>query len=127
MIYKILINILIGLFLNSIVIAKDNMIYDFKEASVLSQETKMPILLIFGADWCPHCKSLKQDITDDDFGDLLDKYILCYIDVDDNRELKNEFRIKSLPDSRILKSGVEKYSMIGYDHNRYKTWILNAK
>lgn len=97
-----------------------------EDAVALSESTKMPVLVIFGADWCVHCKNLKKDIDNGQLNKELDSYIVCYVDIDKHKDLKKEFQVKSLPDSRILKDQKEISSIRGYIPKDYKKWIINA-
>lgn len=102
------------------------MVDSLEDAMALSESTKMPALVIFGADWCGYCKTLKNHISSGDLNKQLDNYIICYIDVEKNPELKREFSVKTLPDSRIFIENQEKSQYKGYDKNKYKKWIENA-
>lgn len=95
------------------------------DAMALSESTEMPVLLIFGADWCDHCKQLKKDIEEKNLEKELDNYIVCYIDIDENKNLKNKFEIKAVPDSRLIIKQKEKNKIIGYNKLKYKKWISN--
>lgn len=82
-----------------------------------AQETKK--LIIFSADWCGACESLKRDLPDINTSD----FDLQIIDVDSNRQLKNKFKVKSLPTSIILIGDKEESRKIGYEKKEYKRWI----
>jgi thioredoxin-like negative regulator of GroEL len=102
------------------------MVNSLEDAMALSESTKMPTLVIFGADWCGFCKSLKKDIESGMLNKELDNYIVCYIDIDKNKDLKKEFDVKTLPDSRILIDKKEISQYKGYDKSKYKKWINNV-
>lgn len=102
------------------------MVNSLEDAMALSESTKMPVLVIFGADWCGYCKILKKEISSGEMNKELDNYIICYIDTDKNKDLKKEFNVRSLPDSRIFIDKKETSQYKGYDKNKYKKWIENA-
>lgn len=102
------------------------MVNSLEDAMALSESTKMPVLVIFGADWCGYCKILKKEISSGEMNKELDNYIICYIDTDKNKDLKKEFNVRSLPDSRIFIDKKETGQYKGYDKNKYKKWIENA-
>lgn len=96
-----------------------------EEARVLSKSSDMPILLIFGADWCGYCGRLKKDITDNKLKNI-DRYIICYIDTDENKQLAKDFNVRSLPDSKIFKDDIEISKLKGYGRAEYDQWLLNS-
>lgn len=100
-----------------------SMVNSLEDAIALSESTKKPILLIFSAEWCGFCKSLKKDIDNSRLSKELDGLIICYIDTDKNPDLKKQFDIKSLPDSRVLINNQEKYQHKGYIFRNYKRWL----
>jgi len=95
------------------------------EAQVLSKDTKKPILLIFGADYCVHCGKLKHDLLNKDLEESADNYIICYMDIQTNPDLKKKYGVSIIPDSRIIKSDKTVSSMTGYSKNTYAKWLKN--
>ena len=107
--------------------ANDRFILDsFEQTNRLSQETNKPALIIFGSDDCKFCNLLKQDILDYKLSPSIDRYIICYIDIKKNPELKNEYDVSVIPDSRILINGKETNRTKGYSKTNYIKW-LNIK
>lgn len=102
------------------------MMYDLNDALALSESTKQPVVLVFGAKWCPYCVELKNDINNGDFSKELDDKIVCYIDIDKHKDLKKEYRIQTLPDTRFLVSKVEVSQLTGYGKTKFREWIKNA-
>lgn len=100
---------------------------DLIDAIALSESTKKPLLLVFSAKWCGPCSALHKDLDDTDMLKILDDYIICFIDIDDHKDISKEFNVKSLPDSRIIDNKVEISTYIGY-HGKQKflTWFTNA-
>ena len=87
-------------------------------------DTKKQLLIVFWADWCGFCRTLKQDlpaIID------LNKYVICLIDVDnkDNKELVDHFKVKIIPTSILVdsKENKEIKRMSGYEKTKYSLWI----
>lgn len=95
------------------------------EALILSNDTKKPILLIFGAEYCVHCGRLKHDVLSKDFENFIDKYIVCYVDIQTNSDLKKKYGVSVVPDSRIIKSDQTISSIVGYSKNAYQKWLQN--
>lgn len=97
-----------------------------EQTNKLSQEINKPALIIFGSDDCKFCNLLKQDIINYKLSPDIDKYIICYIDIKKNPELKNEYDVSVIPDSRILINGKETNRIKGYSKTNYMKW-LNIK
>lgn len=98
-----------------------------EDAQSLSEKTKQPVLLIFGADYCEYCVRLKQDIILGNLSSGIDQYIICYINLTKNSDLIKEYNISNMPDSRIIKSNKEISSFKGYSKTKYLAWLKNDK
>lgn len=92
----------------------------------LSKEFDRPALIIFSADWCKHCNSLKNDFSNKKIVET-DSFIVCIIDTDFDAEYAKKFNVKILPTSIILQNNKEKDRKIGYINNEYKTWLQKQK
>lgn len=98
---------------------------DIDLALRLSKETKQETLVIFSASWCKFCETLKEDIG---IIKNLDNKIICILDVDNEKKLSRQFKIRNLPTSVILSaSGNEIARIIGYDKKTYQEWIDSNK
>jgi thioredoxin-related protein len=97
------------------------------EAKKISQISGQPILVVFGADYCDFCNKLKKDILNFELSPAVDKYIICYLDVQKDKSLKKTYNIGAIPDSRILINNIEKSTNKGYSKNSYIKWISNVK
>ena len=95
---------------------------DYSAAIMLAKETNMPILLIFGADWCGYCQNLKRDLPTIP---EIDKFIVCAIDIENNPELKAQMNVSSLPTSIIIDQNTNKEIIrkLGYKPLEYKGWL----
>lgn len=108
--------------------ANDGFILEnLEEAKKISQITNKPVLVIFGADYCKFCDQLKKDILDFQLSPAIDKYIVCYLDVGKDKNLKKTYNIGIIPDSRIIMKDKEKSSNKGYTKNIYINWINSVK
>lgn len=102
---------------------KEHIIYDDYPKTVKLAETySKQILVIFGADWCPYCKSLKKDL---DKLDGLKKYLVCIINADkDHYNLVKKFNVKGLPTSIIVDSEEHELArQTGYKKQSYESWL----
>lgn len=106
------------------VLAGNSFILDsLDEAKILSKKTNKPVLLIFGADYCDYCLRLKKDLL------LADgvEHIICYIDIKDHSDLRDQYNVDIVPDSRIIFDNKEISKFKGYSHKKYFKWLHNAK
>lgn len=92
----------------------------------LSKEFNRPALIIFSADWCKHCVSLKKDFSNKQIIEM-DDYIICIIDADFDGKDANRFDVKTLPTSIILIGDKEKSRKVGYIHKEFRTWLQKQK
>lgn len=114
--------------LMTIASANDSFIVtSLKDAQELAYATDKKILLIFGTEGCPYCVKLKNELFTEPLKAAIDPYIVCYLDLDKNKELKQEYNIGMIPDSRILKNNREISRLKGYSKDRYVDWLNNVK
>lgn len=118
--------IIILLFITNYSVATDK-IYSttLEEAVLLSESQNKPILVIFSAEWCKPCRRLKDDINFGKYNKELLNTIVCFVDIEDRQDLKQEYQIDTVPDSRILVDRIEKHRINGYNPNKYKQWLMN--
>lgn len=121
-----LITFFLVIFSSKICVADFPIVNNIEDAIILSEQTKQPILLVFGAEWCKYCVNLKTDIQDGIFSKELDSVIVCFIDIEKYKHLRLEYKVSNLPDSRMIISNKEESSLIGYNKQKYKQWIINA-
>ena len=99
-----------------------NIIYDdYRQSLDLSKIHKRKLIVVFSADWCVYCQDLKKDLKS---LKGLDKFIICIIDVDKDKQIPSKFKIKNLPTSVGLNSEEKELSrLVGYRKNKYEAWI----
>lgn len=118
--------LLLYLLLGMSILYSNSIVKDFEDAIALSESSKMPVLVVFSAEWCKYCSLLKKDIDNGEYSKELDKYIVCFVDVDKRADLKKEYRVSTIPDSRIIKDQKEQKQIIGYDKTKYKKWLQHG-
>lgn len=119
---KYLYTILILGWINSIFAAGVLKVPQLEDAYAESQNSKQKIVAVFGAEWCGFCKKLDQDLTDNP--GILDDYIYVYIDIDERKDLKKEYRVKNIPDIMILENGIEIKRTVGYRGlDKFNDWL----
>lgn len=57
-------------------------------------------LLIFSANWCGHCQTLKNDLKTNP--EIVDGYTWGFVDADQEKELMRQYGVKSLPTIVVL-------------------------
>ncbi len=71
------------------------------EDEVLSSEK--PVLIDFFATWCGPCRMVSPII--DEIADENNQYKICKINVDEEPELSQAFKVASIPTIAVVKSG----------------------
>ncbi|MGV3696076.1 thioredoxin family protein [Flavobacterium sp.] len=83
---------------------------NYNETLALAKSEQKPLLIMFYANWCPHCNTMKKEIfTDGAVSDFYSENFLCMsVDTESayGKELKtkfqNKFRINSFPTFAFL-------------------------
>jgi len=94
---------------------------DFNE--VIS--TDKPILLDFYADWCGPCQT-QLPIVEQLAADREDSAVIAKINVDQNRELAQQFQIKSIPALFLIKDGQIKEKLVGFKSKSQLNQLINS-
>jgi putative thioredoxin len=89
----------------SVDVDKTNFMPDVVEASY-----QKPVLIDFFAQWCGPCQMLKPILEK-----LVQEYdfILAKIDIDQNPELANTYRVEGVPDVRVVSQGQMYQGFVG--------------
>ena len=86
-------------------ITKDNFTQEVLESNI-------PVLVDFWATWCGPCMMLAPTI-EELASDLEGKAKICKVNVDEEGELANMFRIQSIPTVMIFKNGEVADTIVG--------------
>ncbi|MGX6995545.1 aryl-sulfate sulfotransferase [Pediococcus acidilactici] len=78
---------------------------NFDEAVLGNQEK--PVLVLFGAERCVHCKALHPVLEEALKEDFADDFIIHYVDVDAETKLAEQHKIAGIPVVAIFKDGKE--------------------
>lgn len=100
--------------------AKPSFTEDYEEAM---KETERKVLLVFGAEWCPHCKTLKEHLKNSN----LDGILVCTVDVDAHKDLARKYHARTLPTSVMLSKGEETSRTKGFSQAEYDAWLSEAR
>lgn len=118
---KYLLAIMLGLF--SLTTYADQAIYvdTLEDAIAMSEDTSKDVLLIFGAEWCGACQRLKTDLSNNN--QMSDDLIICYVNIDKNPSLAQEYRVRTIPHYIIIRDKKELRQDKGYnDPKRFIRW-----
>ena len=98
---------------------------DLKTASSASVDENKPIVAIFSSEACVHCTNLKNNISNiPEFS----KFIICVLDIDENKKLSRQYKIRSLPTSIMLDNKlIEKSRIVGFSKREYLKWLGEFK
>jgi len=83
-----------------------------EEFSILITSDKI-VIVDFFAPWCGPCKKMKPHL-DEIAKKMSDKVVMIALNVDENPELANEFKIEGLPTVHFYKKGVLINQNLGY-------------
>lgn len=72
----------------------------------------IPVLVDFWATWCGPCKMLAPVLEEVD-KEANGKFQICKIDIDENGELAQQFRIMSIPTVMVFKNGKPVKTSVG--------------
>ena len=75
-------------------------------------QSDLPVLVDFGAPWCPPCRMLAPVIES-----LAEKYagaaLLCAMNIDDNASTAQRYGIKGIPTLILFVNGKEEERLVG--------------
>ena len=92
--------------MNEISITKENF-----EQEVLKSD--VPVLIDFWAEWCGPCKMLSP-IIEEIANEANGEYKVGKVNIDEQLELANAFKIVSIPTVVVMEDGKVKNSAVGY-------------
>ena len=67
-------------------------------------DAKLPVVLEFGADWCPFCRQMRP-IVDAVAIEHRDTFIVGRLDIDNNRQTTEEYKVKGIPAYLVFRDG----------------------
>ncbi len=75
-------------------------------------QSQTPVLVDFWASWCGPCRMLSP-IVDQVAEEMGDKVKVCKVNVDDEQELAQQFRIMTIPTLMLFKGGQQVAASVG--------------
>jgi len=88
------------------------------------KETNQPVLVDFGATWCPPCKMLAP-IIEELAKDFAGKVKIGKIDVDQNKKYASQYKVQSIPTIILFKNGEPVETLMGLQPKDKLTELLN--
>lgn len=78
----------------------------YETALQISRENHRPLLLFFTTPWCYYCREMKRKVFQDkDIPTVLnERFLLVEVDINQKKQLKEEFRINYTPTTVVLDS-----------------------
>ena len=67
-------------------------------------DAKLPVVLEFGADWCPFCRQMRP-IVDAVALEHRDTFIVGRLDIDNNRQTTAEYKVNGIPAYIVFRDG----------------------
>lgn len=90
-------------------------------------KSKEPVVVDFFAEWCGPCKAMAPALTQV-ATEMVGKVKVVKIDVDQNPDVTQKFRISAMPTLMIFKDGEVKAQHVGalVQKKRLEEWINNS-
>jgi thioredoxin-related protein len=124
---KFVICLFIFVFMLNISYSQNFILNSLEESVAISEQIDKPVLLILGNESCSFCKKIQKDIFEDkELIQSIDKFIICYIDIDKNPKYKTEYNITIIPHSIILHNNKIISQLKGYEKQKYLRWLQSA-
>jgi thioredoxin 1 len=85
-----------------------------------------PVLLKFGAEWCPPCRSLDANLRALE-STIGSRVKIVRVDIDQHPELASTFGVRSIPHSFVLYQGrIVDERLGGMDQAALQKWVADA-
>jgi thioredoxin-related protein len=111
----------------SIVKIGPGMAESYEDAIDLSNDTDNNIFIYFGANWCKYCVMMKNNTFENKEVKeyLLKNFIVLHVDVDKNKDLKEKYNVRELPQLVVIDKNEKIIKRIsGYKSpDKFLKWI----
>ena len=74
----------------------------YQESIKIAKEEQKKIFLLFYGEYCGPCNSIKEELMKPEVLQVLDNYVVCYVDLLKEKELRQMYKIKSVPTFFII-------------------------
>ncbi len=90
---------------------------------VIKKSVSIPLVVDFWASWCAPCRIISP-ILERIERDYKGKFILAKLNVEDNMERANEYKIMSIPNVKMFKNGKIVDEFVGaIPESQIKNWL----
>lgn len=105
--------------------ASDLVSYQYRDSIEIAKTTNQLIYLIFIGQDCPWCDKQKETINKEEIIDLIDKYLLVFLDTEEQQDIAKRYRVRAIPCHFIINSDEVIFKKaIGYqDKNKLEKFI----
>ena len=79
-------------------------------------KNKQPVLVDFNAEWCPPCQALHPIL--EELADEHDEFKIVTVDIDDEKELADQYDVSSIPCIIVFHEGEEVDRRLGLQSKR---------
>jgi thioredoxin-related protein len=100
-------------------------VLSYEDAILLSKEQNKKLFLFFTADYCGWCHKQKQIIMEQEVLDVLQNYIVCFVDTTKREDLSKKYKVKTIPAYFVIdKDGQVLRKNVGYKEKQdFLVWL----
>ena len=101
---------------------------DYEESLKIAKESNKKVFLLFYGEFCGPCNSIKEELMKPEVLQVLDEYVVCYVDLVKEKDLRKKYGVKSVPTFFIIDQNekiIKKES--GYKDAKYMmNWLTRS-